>query len=359
LLPVPQGLDQINSLVEDAISSWDQDLQQLHRDQEELSSWEPSGSPLIPSDLNAQLIAGPHQCATVLIRSRPWRLRCQNGQVLRRSGRILHDPSTDWPGLYGRSKVLWPARRQRGLVLNLTNHGTPNLYHWLFNPTLQLLRQLEASGLDATSASALYFGPAWPDPWPTYVEQTLSRLGLAALPRLRRAVWPEHLLMSVFASTSVCPSYAQFRWLRRHLAPVREHKGLRLYLGRALASRRRLLNERVLMASLEAVGFTCVPDPACLDFDQQCRLLAQADVVVAPHGAALSLLFCCVPGTKVLEIHGPGYVSPLYAWMASFGQLTYAALMAQPRANPAEPMMDDLWIDPQMVLDQLTQWGVV
>jgi capsular polysaccharide biosynthesis protein len=113
------------------------------------------------------------------------------------------------------------------------------------------------------------------------------------------------------------------------------------------------------MASLEAVGFTCVPDPACLDFDQQCRLLAQADVVVAPHGAALSLLFCCVPGTKVLEIHGPGYVSPLYAWMASFGQLTYAALMAQPRANPAEPMMDDLWIDPQMVLDQLTQWGVV
>jgi hypothetical protein len=45
--------------------------------------------------------------------------------------------------------------------------------------------------------------------------------------------------------------------------------------------------------------------------------------------------------------------------MASFGQLTYAALMAQPRANPAEPMMDDLWIDPQMVLDQLTQWGVV
>ena len=358
-LPVPQGLDVINPLDLDAVDPLDRDLQVLRRDSELLPSWQPSANSLIPGPLLSQLSGATHRCSTLLIRSRPWRLRCQHAQVLRRSGRIVHDPSTDWSGLYGRSWPLWPARRQRGMVLNLTNHGTPNLYHWLFNPTLQLLRQLEDHGLDATQAAALYLGPAWPDPWPAYVEQTLHRLGLATLPRARRAVWPEHLLMSFFSSTTVCPSHAHYQWLRRHLAPVRAGGGLRVYLGRALAGRRRLLNEHALMAALEAAGFTCVPDPARLLFDEQCRLLAEADVVVAPHGAALSLLFCCTPGTKILEIHAPGYVSPLYAWMASYGKLAYAALLAQPRSNPAEPTMDDLWIDPRMVLDQLTQWGVV
>jgi capsular polysaccharide biosynthesis protein len=81
-------------------------------------------------------------------------------------------------------------------------------------------------------------------------------------------------------------------------------------------------------------------------------------VVVAPHGAALSLLFCCAPGTRLLEIHSPSYISPLYAWMASYGRLFYAGLLAHARPNPAEPAMDDLWIDPQMVLDQLNRWDL-
>ena len=358
-LPVPQGLDVINPLDLGAVDPLDRDLQVLRCDSELLPPWQPTAQSVIPGPLLSHLSGGSHRCATLLIRSRPWRLRCHHAQVLRRSGRIVHDPSTDWSGLYGRSWPLWPARRQRGMVLNLTNHGTPNLYHWLFNPTLQLLRQMEAHGIDRSHATALYLGPAWPDPWPTYVEQTLNHLGIAALPRLRCAVWPEHLLMSVFASTTVCPSPAQFQWLRQQLAPAQAGGGLRVYLGRAHASRRRLLNERALMAALDAAGFTCVPDPACLDFDQQCKALAEADVVVAPHGAALSLLWCCAPGTKVLEIHAPGYASPLYARMANYGRLVYAALLGQPKPNPAEPTMDDLWIDPRMVLDQLTQWGVI
>jgi capsular polysaccharide biosynthesis protein len=112
------------------------------------------------------------------------------------------------------------------------------------------------------------------------------------------------------------------------------------------------------MAALEPLGFTCIPDPESLDFNDQCRLLAEADVVVAPHGAALSLLFCCAPGTTLLEIHTPNYSSPLYAWMAFFGSLQYMALLAEPRSNPAEPSMDDLWVDPQLVLDQLSKWRV-
>lgn len=357
-LPVPQGLDPINPLLPDAVNAFDRDLQVLRCEQEDLPVWYPSSDCQLPEALMDSLFAGPHHCATLLIRSYPWRLRCQHTQVLRHSGTIVHDPTNDWLGLYGRSWPLWPARRVQGTVLNLTNHGNPNLYHWLFNPTLQLFRQMEAHGIDPAKASALYLGSAWPDSWPPYVQQALQHLGLESLPRIRRAVCPEYLFMSVYGSTTVCPSRSQFLWLRGRLAPPRISGGLRLYLGRAFAGRRRLLNERALMAALEPLGFICISDPGSLDFNEQCRLLAEADVVVAPHGAALSLLFCCAPGTRIFEIHTPNYISPLYAWMAFFGALRYTALLAEPRPNPTEPSMDDLWVDPQMVLKRLIEWGV-
>jgi len=357
-LPVSQGLEQINALACDAVSPLDRDIEVLRRDYEVPPPWHSNEDFPIPAHLNDQLTRRPQQCATWLLRSRPWRLRCQHGQILRLSGQVLHDPSTDWSGLYGRSWPLWPGRRQPGMVLSLTNHGTANLYHWLFNPTLQLLRQMESLQIDPSEAVALYLGPAWSNPLPTYVLQTLDALGLGTKPRLRRAVYPESLLMSMYASTDSCPSQAQYQWLRQRLAPARTGRGLRLYLGRANAARRRLLNESALMAELESMGFICIPDPAVLDFKQQSHLLAHADVVLAPHGAALSLLFCCSPGTKVLEIHSPSYLSPLYAWMSLYGGLRYSALVAQPRPTPATATMDDLWIDPQIVLDRLSEWGI-
>jgi len=112
------------------------------------------------------------------------------------------------------------------------------------------------------------------------------------------------------------------------------------------------------MAALDARGFECIDDLASLPFDEQCRLFAQADVIVAPHGAALSLLFCCYPRTRVLEIHSPTYLSPLYAAMAHYGGLTYAVLMANPVANAMYHSMDDMVVDIELILARLTAWGV-
>lgn len=356
LLPVPQGLDVIYPLnPEKTISSFP-DLRIIHREHEVLPYWQPTAD---SSALHCLLFPSTHlpqYCSSLLIRSLPWQYICQHSQVLCNSTkRILHDPSTEWSGIFGRSWPLTSARRQRGTVLNLTNHGTPNLYHWLFNPTLTLLRLMSSARHAMHDVSAIYIGPAWPNKLPTFVEQSLEILGLTKLPLIRTAVHPERLLMSFYDCTSVSASPNQFRWLRQNLAPDRTTGGLRLYLGRSLARRRRLLNEHELIAALEKAGFLCIPDPSTLDFNSQCRLMAEADVVVAPHGAALSLMFCCVPGTKIVEIHSPGYLSPLYAWMAMIGELGYSPLMSDTISNPLYPSMDDLLIDPDLVIDQLSR----
>lgn len=357
-LPVMQGLEQIDPLDLKAIPSAHRDFEILHHQTETISfplqvhGWD------LPQDLSVLLGPIPGRCSTLLLRSRPWKLSCQHSQVIDSANHLLHDPTTSWEGVHGRSWPLLDPRRLDGTVLCLSDHGTPNLYHWLFNPTLQLLRMMEASCVETSGVTALYLGPSCAGPWPDYVEQTLRTLGLGHLPRLRRAVRPRSLLWSVQAATGCWPSQLQWQWLRDRLRPETSSRGRRLYLGRAGASRRRLVNERALMAALNARGFECIEDPSSLPFAEQCRRFAEAEMIVAPHGAALSLLFCCHPRTRVLEIHSPTYLSPLYAAMAHYGSMDYHPLMAIPVPDDNHASMDDILVDINQVLTRLSFWGV-
>ena len=357
LLPVAQGLDVIDPLREPSDFLSDRDLEWMHLQKEDLaipydvtSNW--------PTPLLASVGPLPGAAATVLLRSKPWRLRCQHSQILRPSGLVLHDPSNDWAGIHGRSWPLMPSRPLRGSVINLSNYGTANFYHWLYNPSLQILPLLEASGVNPDHCDALYLGPAWPDPWPSYVEESLDLLGLAHLPRLRKPVQPQ-LLYSAFRSASGCwPSCYQWSWLRGRLSTPINRTGRRLYVGRGSSSRRRLLNEPDLMVTLASLGFQCLQDPAAISFAEQRCLFAEADVIVAPHGAALTNLTFCRPGTKVLEFHNPTYLSPLYAVLASYGKLLYQGLMGSAVPNTQQRSMDDLMVDSDAVRLQLVEWGL-
>jgi capsular polysaccharide biosynthesis protein len=60
-------------------------------------------------------------------------------------------------------------------------------------------------------------------------------------------------------------------------------------------------NEADVLALLEPLGFTCV-DPGSLSVADQIRTFAEADVIVAAHGAALANLVFCSPGSAVVEL---------------------------------------------------------
>ncbi len=127
----------------------------------------------------------------------------------------------------------------------------------------------------------------------------------------------------------VLPSYLTTRWdfaymPVEHLTYTRDclhqaagvsssSSGERLYISRAQARVRRVLNEAAVMEVLSAFGFrSCRLEG--LSLAEQVRLFSAADVVVAPHGAGLAnLLFA--GRIPVLELHCRA-VSPVYFFLA-------------------------------------------
>ena len=76
---------------------------------------------------------------------------------------------------------------------------------------------------------------------------------------------------------------------------------LRIYLSRSGALRRRVANEEALVESLRSFGFTTVR-PETLSMREQVSLFQRAEVIVAPHGAALGgLIFA--PRAKILVLY--------------------------------------------------------
>gem|GEM_PF-6684752 len=143
--------------------------------------------------------------------------------------------------------------------------------------------------------------------------------------------------------------------LRRTFAPILE-KDMRttgdvLYVRRSPRSAKRApVNEAVLLPELERRG-TRIVLLEDLPLRDQVRAFHEADVVVAQHGAGLSNLLVCRPGTAVLEVHStPASIARQhYRAIAASCGLRYSAVFGHaphvhaPTVLPVEEIL--AWID--------------
>jgi tetratricopeptide (TPR) repeat protein len=88
----------------------------------------------------------------------------------------------------------------------------------------------------------------------------------------------------------------------------------RLYISRKMATRQ-VINEDEVIVFLEKFGFKSVTLESLSVYDQA-SLLATAEVVISAHGAGLTNLIFCSPGTKVIEIFSAYSLWPYY-WVIS------------------------------------------
>ena len=106
----------------------------------------------------------------------------------------------------------------------------------------------------------------------------------------------------------------------------------RLYIPRHGAKHRRVINETEVIEFLDNFGFSSVT-LEFLSVPEQAALLANARIVVAPHGGGLTNLIFCNPGTKVIEICSPRYVLSCYWVISNHLGLDYYYLEGQRLAN--------------------------
>jgi capsular polysaccharide biosynthesis protein len=198
-----------------------------------------------------------------------------------------------------------------------------------------------------------------------YQKQLLALLGLDDVPTIEpakhSAVRADRLLVPCIPNPELMAPTWTTSWLKEQL-PARETRGLpkRLYITRGSAKNtRRLANEDAVMALLERRGFVRL-DPGTVSVQEQIDAFTAAEVVVAPHGAALANLTFCSPGVKVLELFAPKYVNPCYWAIASnVPDVTYRYLVCgTDRRRPGSPMngvLTDITVDPTQLTSMLDE----
>ena len=140
------------------------------------------------------------------------------------------------------------------------------------------------------------------------------------------------------------------------LAPVNEpHR--RVYISRAKATRRRLLNEDQVWRFFESAGFQRVFMEE-LPFEEQVQLMRETAVLAAPHGAGLTNMIFCSAGTQVLEIADLSFPNPNFYALASALEHRYWLVPAEPIGG-GHPLERDMRVEPAAVEEALRSMAAI
>lgn len=213
-------------------------------------------------------------------------------------------------------------RVEAGLLIGVSSHS--NYFHWVTESLFSLWLAKRSLGLGEL--------PGVTPPLEPYAVETLTLLGLsdavlAIAPDEARRFGQLVVLSPVFGDLASAPSslilglYDDL--LGAALGGVRAPKPTRrLYISRADSLNRPLQHETALAAALESQGFeTIVLSGRSLS--EQARLFAEAAVVVGPHGAGLTNLGFCRPGTKVLELTPSHYFNSCFLGLSHIAGLDH------------------------------------
>jgi capsular polysaccharide biosynthesis protein len=261
------------------------------------------------------------------------RLTTDFGLVVSPDNRVLTETAWDEEQLdvsrVLRVRRLPPARRLAGTHASLVSQWNDNYSHWL----------LEALPRTALLAEAGFDDVPLVVPWPlsSFQRDSLELVGIAETrltPFAPAHLEPDVLVWAQPPDHTGLPSTWSCRWLRDRLVAAvggPSTRDRRLYVSRSGAPKRHVVNEHDVIELLAPLGFEVVRAEE-LSFAEQVRTFAEADILVAPHGAATtSIVFS--QHMSVLELFEPSYVIPTFYCLSSAVGHDYWYLMCEPVRN--------------------------
>lgn len=121
-------------------------------------------------------------------------------------------------------------------------------------------------------------------------------------------------------SETAYETYSRLRTAVPKLVP----EGRKIYVARTDSQRRRMRNESALLGEMRNRGFEIVV-PGTLTLTEQIRVFREASLVVGPHGAGLTNIVFCEPGTIVYELVPDHYPNICFGNLALICRLRYWA----------------------------------
>ncbi|MBL1210489.1 glycosyltransferase 61 family protein [Geminocystis sp. GBBB08] len=228
-----------------------------------------------------------------------------------------------------KTNFLPPIQQINGTVIILAGLLNNIYFHWLFD-ILPRINLLELANIDYDKVD--YF---LVDNRTNFQQETLELFGIPTHKILPLSfplhIQATHLIIPSFPSSiawmpSWSCSYLRDKILENKVNHNKEKKNL--YISRSKSSNRRLINEQEVITILQKYDFDVV-NLELLSVKQQAELLSQAEIVISPHGSALSNLVFCECNTKVIEIFAPNYVYPCYWLVSNLMNLDYYYLVGE------------------------------
>jgi glycosyl transferase family 61 len=231
-----------------------------------------------------------------------------SGYVFDETGRLIVGASHRYSRKIKKRLVSHPyhltpdIKKFNGVVAAVTASNQDAYFHWLFDLLPRLL-MLEKAG---TKPEKIYLQNRY-----RFQRETLELLGMARkediincdeFPMLSAStlIVPCHEVMDGREFPDWVVAFVRDRFLTS--APKMGNTSQnRLFISRADALFRRVLNEDEILPILQEYGFVSVKLEE-LTFTEQVKLFRDAEAVVLPHGSGLANLVFCSKGTKVIEL---------------------------------------------------------
>ncbi|MGD1808727.1 glycosyltransferase 61 family protein [Dapis sp. BLCC M126] len=253
------------------------------------------------------------------------------------------------------TKNLPPILNLDGIVVFLSSRWGYNYYHWMFD-VISRLELLLNSGLDLNYVDKFIVNSYQKQ----FQKEILNILGIPQTKIIESDRY--HHIKSDRLIVPSLPLAVPLKWncefLKRKLMPLKdivksgEHPE-RIYISRQDSEVRRLVNEDEVIAFLSILGFKTVSFSS-LSVAEQVSLLANVKVVITVHGAGLTNIVFCQPGTKIIELFGPDIVRNCYYIIANHCNLEHYYMIGE-SSSTRHDLPKNRGLDVVINLDLLSQ----
>ena len=256
----------------------------------------------------------PAAYVAIVREGRVWADAGQTSAVFTPDGYLLEDLSSGSSSLIASSSDLSQPRKIHGRVVFLSIKYSGNYCHWTAD-VISRISLLKRSNIDLNTVD--YFivsSRAFPFQRDMLELLSIPKEKIIESSEEHHICASEIIIPSLPGHHPILPPWS-IQVLREDWLPMVADRlaGLpkKVYLSREGVSYRKVLNEDCLIDLLTKHGFSCI-NPSRLHVLDQIAALAAAQIVISPHGAALTNAIFMAPRSSVIEIFPQDYMNPCY-----------------------------------------------